>query len=317
MQVRVVSFQKHKRMSVVQFLSSGQNSFDYISGSEAMRSDLIQVKEVSQSGSVNDLYVYNLSDKYVFFMDGDILTGAKQNRVLNTSVLLSPNSKVTLPVSCVEQGRWDNLFSGFTSSDNIAPQKLRANKARAVKENREIRNISQARQSEVWKDVENYSTILRCSSPTSSLNDIYEKKKEDFQNFLSSFTIHDDANGLAVFADNKLLCTDLFNRTEVYKEYFPKLLRSSAMETAHLKDKENKLTEAEAAYKTINLFDSLDSIASSIHKGIGVGEERRFETEDLTGLQLEFNKHIIHLTALNIEKGKDNRESDIRRNRIH
>jgi hypothetical protein len=209
MQIRALSFNKHKQMTVVQFLSSDQNSIDYLSGPSAMKQDLIKIKEVSQSGSVNDLLVFNLSEKYVFFMDGDILTGAKQNRVLNTSVLLAPNSKVTLPVSCVEQGRWDSSFSDFTSSDLIAPQKLRANKAQAVKESREMRKVAQSRQGEVWNDVENYSIHFNCKSPTMSLNDIYEKKREDFDSFIKHFTLNTDANGLAVFSGNKLLCTDL------------------------------------------------------------------------------------------------------------
>ena len=49
MQVRVVSFQKHKRLSVVQLLTAQQNSIDYISGPAAIKEDLIQVKEVSES----------------------------------------------------------------------------------------------------------------------------------------------------------------------------------------------------------------------------------------------------------------------------
>jgi hypothetical protein len=315
--IRTVSFQQFKRMSIVQFLSSDQNSVDYISGPAAMQNDLIQVKEVSQSGSVNDLFVFNLSDKYVFFMDGDILTGAKQNRVLNTSVLLAPNSKVTLPVSCVEQGRWDNFSFDFKSSEFIAPQRLRANKAQAVKENREMRKVSQASQSQVWSDVADYSDMLHCESPTSSLNDIYEKKKNDLDTFLASFTHNEDANGLAVFSDNKLLCTDLFNRSEIYKEYFQKILRSSAMEMVLLKEKKNTLTEAEAIYKTLSLFDTIAAAESSSHPGTGVGEEKRFETKEITGFSLEFNSHIIHLTALNIEGGKDNKGSDYRRHRIH
>ena len=316
MQVNLLSFQKHKRMSVVQFASREKNTLDYISGPLAVKNELVQVKEVSQSGSVNELFVFNLSDKFVFFMDGDILIGAKQNRVLNTSVLLAPNSKINLPVSCVEQGRWDNLSFLFHSSDNIAPSKLRANKARAVKESQERKEGSRANQYEVWSDVEEYAFSLKSPSPSMNLNYIYEKNRDSFDDFMKAFSIDQDANGLAVFTDNKLLFMDLFNRTDIYNEYFPKLLKSSAMEISLLEQKENKIEQPEAYYKTNTLLDSVHSSLFTIHRGVGVGEEKRFSREDVTGFILNYNEHLVHLTALNIER-KNEGKDDHRRNRIH
>jgi len=317
MQVRVVSFQKHKRLSIVQFLTAQQNTFDYISGPKAIADDLIQVKEVSQSGSVNNLYLFNVSSKYVFFMDGDILTGAKQNRVLNTSVLIAPNSKITLPVSCVEQGRWSAISDKFNTSDYISPQKLRAKKSRAVEENLRFESSHMAEQNEVWNDVEEYQTVLRCKSPTSSLSDVFDSKKDEFEEFVKKFPVNHDANGLAIFTDKKLLNVDLFNRTDVYQEYYPKILRSTAMEVSHLTDKGNEITDAEAAFKTVNLFDNLEKIEYTVHPGVGVGDEKRFDSPELTGFELNFKNHLIHLTLLNLEKDSTRQRDGNRRNRIY
>jgi hypothetical protein len=316
MELRITAFQKYERMSVVQFLTGDQNSVDYISGPEAMEMDLVKVKEINQSGSVNDLYVFNLSTKNVFFMDGDIIIGAKQNRVLNTSVLLAPNSKVTLPVSCVEQGRWDLNFSDFKPSEFIAPQKLRANKAQTVKENREIRKTSMANQSMVWNDVADYAAIYKCKSPTGSLNDVYLDTGKDAENYIDSFKSQENSNGIGIFRDETLISADIFNRVDIFRQYFRKIIRSSAMEMLALKKKENKLSEIEAVFKLNSLFDCIELMESTSHPGIGVGEEKRFENEEITGLSLEFGKHIIHLTALNHQHNKGNKGNNVRRNRI-
>jgi hypothetical protein len=290
---------------------------DYISGPKAIKEDLIQVKEVSESGSVNNLFVFNLSSKYVFFMDGDILMGAKQNRVLNTSVLLAPNSKITLPVSCVEQGRWSRVSAKFMDSDYITPLKVRAGKARNVSENLRARSEFDAGQGEVWKNVEDYQMAFSVKSPTGSLSDVYDKEKDNFETFIKNFTINDDANGLALFSDRQLLNVDVFNRTDIYQEYFPKILRSTAMEISHLKEKENNLEEVEALYKTQSTFDLLEKIEHTKHPGVAAGEENRFDSENLTGFELKFRNDLIHLTALNIEKGKGNDSISHRRPGIY
>ena len=317
MQTKVISFQKHKRMSVVQLLSEQHNTFNYISGPAAIKNDLIEVKEISEAGSVNNLLVFNLSDKFVFFMDGDMLVGAKQNRVLNTSVLLAPNSKVNLPVSCVQQGRWDRTHSWFKESDYIAPQKLRADKAQEVNFSLKSIGVVKADQGQVWENVEEYATLFCIKSPTQDLNEVYDQKKSDVDSFISSFKLNTDANGLAIFVDQNILSTDVFNRTDIYSEYFTKILRSAAIEVSHLEEKENKITEAEASYKTLTLFDSLQSLEYSKHKGVGVGEENRFETEKLTGFDLNYKEHSIHLTALNIEKDKEGNLGTHKRNRVY
>ena len=64
------------------------------------------VTEINESGSVPELRITNNLDERVLLIDGQELIGAKQNRILNTDVLVSAKKSLNLPVSCVEQGRW-------------------------------------------------------------------------------------------------------------------------------------------------------------------------------------------------------------------
>lgn len=310
MEVQVVSFQKSKRMSIVQLLAAQHNSFDYISGATAIKNELIRVNEVSEAGSVNDLFVFNLSDKFVFFMDGDILMGAKQNRVLNTSVLLAPNSKSTLPVSCVEQGRWSKISDSFIFTDNISPQKIRALKSEAVKDSLRRNNTYAADQMQVWSEVGNYQTAFKVYSPTMNLNELYDREGEHFESYIKDFTLDENANGLAVFSDKELINLDVFNRTDIYREYFFKILKSSAIEVSQLKDSIHELAEAEAISKTVSLLYTVGKAPFSEHPGVGAGHEKRYDNDEFTGFELGCDNTMIHLTVLSIEKGRDRKHGD-------
>jgi hypothetical protein len=301
MLLKEISFQQNKQVSIVQFQALPQNTIKFVSGAAAIAKNMVEVNEINESGSVNNLYVINHSENMVFFMDGDILMGAKQNRVLNTSILLAANSKHKLPVSCVEQGRWRRNSEKFASSEFISPSKLRAQKAKDVKENLKNKMGYYADQGQVWREVGDYQTAYSIASPTSSLGDVYGEMKNNFDKFISVFRISDAANGMAVFVNHKLMNIEIFNRTDIYAEYFPKVLNGTAMEAFRIKPADDLLKEAEGFYVMHEFMDKVEALPKDIHPGSALGEEKRFETSEATGFSLEYEKELIHFTALNLK----------------
>lgn len=302
MNVQLLDFQKSRNFCIVQFQTNEQNSFDYISSEYAIKNNLIEIKEVSESGSVNNLFVLNYSNHFVFFMDGDILIGSKQNRVLNTSVLIAPNSKTIIPVSCVEAGRWRYTTSKFSSEEYIAPVFFRRDKTINVNENLKSNRKHYAKQNEVWENVNSYCLAFRLVSNTNNLSDIYYKKKNDIDSFKKEFSINDNANGLAVLRDNILLGIDIFNKKDIYKEYFPKILKGIAMEVFNNKKEEKYFDKKNAFEKVLNFFDDYDTIIKTTHDAVGVGSEKRFVNQSYTGFELNYENHLIHLNAVTIKK---------------
>lgn len=299
-----LSFQKFRSLSVVQFRTDEINSFEYISLADALKNKFAEVTEVSESGDVNSLRLVNYSSHFIFMSDGDVLSGAKQNRVLNTSVLVSPKSNVIIPVSCVEQGRWRYSKKEFSESDYTAPADLRSGKAQEVKLSLKNLNFHKVSQSAVWDKVSGYETLFNLKSSTSNLSDIYEDKKIDIEEFIKSFKTDEGTNGLAIFVYNRLLNLEIFNRSEIYNEYFTKLLKSAAFDTLNLEKKENTLSEAEAFYKTTEFLDNLPNMKLEIHNGVGAGIEKRFESKEITGFELEYENKMIHYVVLSLKKDK-------------
>src|ERR687885_1886196 len=71
------------------------------------------VTEVDAAGSVPELLARNPLEDAVLLYDGEELVGAKQNRILNVSVLVAGRSETRIPVSCVEEGRWSARSTAF------------------------------------------------------------------------------------------------------------------------------------------------------------------------------------------------------------
>ena len=61
---------------------------------------------MSESGPVPELTIVNDGPTPVLVLDGEELVGAKQNRIVNLTILVPPRTRLPLPVSCVEAGRW-------------------------------------------------------------------------------------------------------------------------------------------------------------------------------------------------------------------
>ena len=121
----------HRNLMLVPLGGEAIKEVEYLLVSDAIRDGLLKVEETSKSGSVNELKVTSVADKMILMLDGEELVGAKQNRIMNTTVLLAAKSKTKIPVSCVEQGRWFPRTLNFASGSCSSPHML-AEKSRSV-----------------------------------------------------------------------------------------------------------------------------------------------------------------------------------------
>ena len=297
--IQPLTFQTVGTLGVMQFATSDQNTFKYSPVDIGIKKGTVQVKETSDAGSVNSLIVLNISDFFVFLMDGDILAGAKQNRVLNTSVLLAPQSKTVIPVSCVEQGRWRSVSNQFSSTDYTAPSNMRKMKSENVSHSvRESRGFD-ANQGAVWNSVRDYSELHSVNSPTSNYSDVYEASKKEFEQGLEKIAVDPKANGVMFFLDKTIMNVDVFDSLKVYGHYFPKLLRGVSMEVFGKKSPTELLTVAQAKYDLVEFMDGWEAAQKDRNAGVGLGTEHRVVNKQFSGMELEYSEHKIHTSVFN------------------
>src|SRR5215469_7354079 len=83
------------------------SDLDYLLLEDAIAQGKVRIAELQAGGSVPELSLTNMGELPVLLVDGEELIGAKQNRVLNLTILAPAKQTIVIPVSCVEAGRWN------------------------------------------------------------------------------------------------------------------------------------------------------------------------------------------------------------------
>jgi hypothetical protein len=187
--IKFGEIQIHKHVAVIPMIGNDNASPNYLTMKEAMESHLLMVAEVTEGGAVPELKVINQADKPVLLLDGEELSGAKQNRVLNTTILLMEKSETVIPVSCTEHGRWSYSSSHFEESGHIMSAKLRRIKNASVHENLKSMHCYRSDQEAVWDEIAIQAHANKVSSATGAMKDILEAKQEDMDAFLEHLPI--------------------------------------------------------------------------------------------------------------------------------
>jgi len=156
----------HGALAVIPLLAPNLDDPDWLTLDEA--GDRARVTEVSKAGSVSFLQVANGADRPLLLLDGEELLGAKQNRILNTTVLVAAHTEVTIPVSCVEQGRWGYRGRQFRPGDASLYASLRARKAAHVSQSVRAGRGHRADQGEVWAHLAERASQLQVDSATAA-----------------------------------------------------------------------------------------------------------------------------------------------------
>src|SRR5208283_5625538 len=177
--IKIGAKQNHKNMTLYCLLSSNEAPVDFLTLDEALDREALVITEVNEGGSVAELKVANRSDQKVLLLDGEELVGAKQNRVLNVTILIAPQSETVIPVSCVEQGRWSYRSRQFGSESRAMSAQLRKRKSETVSENLKHGREFRSDQGVVWAEIENkYVRMAAAPSPTMAMADLYESHRD-------------------------------------------------------------------------------------------------------------------------------------------
>jgi len=312
---RIGTERTFENLTMVPMLGGQVGEPDYLLLDEALQQKLVKIKEKSKEGSVPELKLKNKSDRPVLILDGEELVGAKQNRVMNLSILAPGGKTIEIPVSCVEQGRWRSVSREFSSSPRAHYAMGRMAKMRAVSQSMIAGTGHASDQAQVWADIGQKAATLGAHSPTGAMSDVYEQHLTPIEDYVNAFSAAEGQAGALFAIDGRIVGFDLFDSQVTLRHLLPKLIRSYALDA--LESKLQRAVRPGTARAVPPLGASVDAFLRDVtmakgraFEAIGLGEDIRFHGPGLTGGALAAKDRVIHLSAFRVSDSGEEDEAE-------
>jgi hypothetical protein len=226
--------QSHEWLTLLPLIDPRPRALPYRLLADALAAGTVQVAEVG-TGSVPEVAVENGGDTDLLILDGEQLVGAKQNRTVSRTMILPARATTTIPVSCMEQGRWRFSSGRFSHTPHHSPSKVRrqARKVEAACTEAMMTAapavLAQA-QGAIWGEIADYSGRLGSRSSTGALDHLYELKGRELEEWSKRFPWVDDQIGLLAFLGEKPLGLDVIGGHRLYARLHKQLVRGYVMD---------------------------------------------------------------------------------------
>ena len=276
--------QTHKNVAVIPIKTPINHNVDLLTLKKGFELDLVSVKECEHS-TVNTIIVENKSVVPLLLVDGEEIVGGDQNRIMDATILIAPQSEMKVPVNCTEHGRW-GFKSEFKQSEHIANYSTRLAKHHAFRSNGSV-------QQAVWDSIDELETSRSFSSPTQAMSESYENAKADLDEFLDAFSVVEGQSGIVVLIDGEVKGFEVFLNSEIYREYHEKIIKSYLI-NAEITD--DVFTINNDAIKSV--IDN--ALNEEFEEAKNEGLETRFEIKggDGVGSCYTYKNELVHMSYL-------------------
>jgi hypothetical protein len=203
----------------------GEELGDVLTMAEAVESGDFQIAELEEGASVNTLEVRNDTGKHVVLLAGEMVRGAKQDRIISFDTVIPPGGKFNVDAFCVEAGRWTEVSEHFSYEKEMAPASVRA--------------VAQGKadQGRVWDEVSKVNAECKAVTETDALTASYDNPEfqadvKKYEQALAGLTKNEEVVGVIVVAEGAVKAGDVFANHDLFAAVWPGLLTSYAMDAA-------------------------------------------------------------------------------------
>ncbi len=248
-------------------------------------------------GSVGDLVACNLQDTLALLLDGEEPVGARQNRILNTTVLLEGARETMIPVSCTEQGHWAYTTPDFEPSVSLAPPRIRRRRQQSVTRSLRQSRGSRANQVDVWNGVAHLAAERDVHSAIGAMSVVVASRLSQLDRILNDVPCQEEQYGLIVLNGAHVLGCDVVSLPDVYSVLHRRLLGSYLMDI----EPEPGIAQAsDPSMEARNFLESATATDEYRFKSIGLGDDFRYVEPKTVGSALVHNGQVIHMSFFSV-----------------
>ena len=296
-QLRLGQPQSFEGLTVIPLLSEHEADVPFVTLDEALARGLIDLEEVSEAGSVNELKVVNKADTGVFILDGEELVGAKQNRIANASFVVPAGKQTVIDVSCIERGRWAYNSQRFSTSGSVFASTGRRAKMEDVTGELHVSGRFRSDQGRVWKEVDGYLDRTGTISHTDSFVDVHHALKDKVDAAVAAFRSVPGQVGALVSVAGRLIGLDAFGRPAAWLALFPKLVRSYAVEALGAPAPASAPDNPGPAGDAPSFLRQVASAPMEQFESVGEGTDIRARAGGVMASALVVRDQVLHLAA--------------------
>ena len=242
--------------------------------------------------SVGELRVQNPGDRPVLVVEGEHFLGGKQNRTINVTVLVPSLADLTIPVSCLERGRWGRR-RGTRRDEAFEPSSVRARKNASINESMRRRGSRAGDQGAVWQEVDEMLSRSDAHSDTAAAADVKQEayrrepsRAEAIERLVNRGPLPGQC-GIVVVQGDRVTAMDLFGAPHLFASHWGALVRSHLLESTVREG-------IPSATRVLEVVRSFPSAPAEESPAVGLGAEHRVAHNGLSGHALTLKGTIVH-----------------------
>ena len=270
----------------------------YLLYQQAQDAGLISIEEVSTAGVVGELQVANRGNQPVLLVEGEVLLGMKQTRVLNVTILVPAQTVLHVPVSCVESGRWQAVSGEATgkAAIHLAPSVRSAKTVTVGRSMRGARTFA-SDQGAVWAGVDRVLDGNGAHAPSRSYADLEVVAPPAVGDIARSVEPVPGQVGVLLLVGRQVSCVDVFESPQVLRALWSGLLASYQAEELASLDRNGPVARARAEGAAWHWFQSIGEGTISVGPEIGLGAHVTVVAPGVEAAALVNDGRVVHLSA--------------------